>query len=193
LGYFDIGQGGDGEQYYDSDMHALRLWNKQDDGILYAMWDEAFVVPLDSNGGQPDNQWFEIAFGDDLPSGLTIPTRMGYKFWGYFDSLQLYDSQQYFDSQMVGLTTWDRTEDTTLYAKWEYIVDGGDGGDADDGFIGTKLNDVDIWYMVMVGSGSVAILMLIIFLVLVAKNRNRKNKNKNKLPAVDDFSNNFKY
>lgn len=54
----------------------------------------------------------------DYPS-ITVPTRSGYTFLGYWDSSAANSGTQYVTSTGAGARVWDKTSNTTLYARWE--------------------------------------------------------------------------
>ncbi len=60
---------------------------------------------------------------------LTVPSREGYTFVGWFDALE--NGKQYTDRNGVSLKVWDEENDITLYAQWienytiTYNLDGG--------------------------------------------------------------------
>lgn len=57
----------------------------------------------------------------DYPS-ITVPTRSGYTFLGYWDSSAANSGTQYVTSTGAGARVWDKTSNTTLYARWENNV-----------------------------------------------------------------------
>jgi uncharacterized repeat protein (TIGR02543 family) len=53
-----------------------------------------------------------------MQSGLTVPSRTGYTFGGYYDAANG-GGTQYYTATMASARTWDKTApNTTLYAKW---------------------------------------------------------------------------
>lgn len=57
----------------------------------------------------------------DYPS-ITVPTRSGYTFLGYWDSSAANSGTQYVTSTGAGARVWDKTSNTNLYARWENNV-----------------------------------------------------------------------
>lgn len=55
-------------------------------------------------------------YGSAMPQA-TPPTRTGYVFGGYYDGTNG-TGIQYYNSDGTSARTWDKTSDTTLYAKW---------------------------------------------------------------------------
>ena len=60
-----------------------------------------------------------VLYGDEMIK-LPIPTKEGYIFKGYYDSL--FDGKQYYDENMNSVRNWDKSEDAELYARWESEV-----------------------------------------------------------------------
>jgi len=72
-------------------------------------------VTLDKNGGTGGTSWFDIRYGASNSIG-TAPTREGFTFAGYYDSPS--GGTQYYDASLNLIGTWNRAENTTLYAHW---------------------------------------------------------------------------
>lgn len=112
-GYFDSIDGG--KQYYYSDMTSASKWDKKEDSTLYAHWDaKKFTITFDKQGGENGSNSVTAIYGKPMPAA-TAPQRSGYSFQGYYTSTNI----KYYDSQMNSLRNWDRTENLTLYARWE--------------------------------------------------------------------------
>ena len=104
---------------------------------LFAQWEERpFVVTFNPNGGIVTPGSKEITYNStygDLPSGDNIK-RLGYTFAGWYKEPE-------FTNQVTAETTYDITDDSTLYAKWTphtYTVtfdkNGGTGTMSDQSF-----------------------------------------------------------
>jgi hypothetical protein len=74
-------------------------------------------VNLRGNGGSPISQYVYVSYGNNMPNA-NQPTRYGYNFLGYYDSMYLSNGTMYYSSYMQGVRTWDRNSDGTLYALW---------------------------------------------------------------------------
>lgn len=127
LGYFEKPQSqGSGKQYYYSDMGAVEIWNNIDVMEIYAHWEGVkSKVTLDKSGGENGTNAVDAVFGQPMLSNKTKPTRVGYKFLGYFEKEQsagLINNTQYYDENMVSAHNWDKVDNQTLYAHWEPIV-----------------------------------------------------------------------
>ena len=92
--------------------------------VFVAHWSaNGYEVTLDPDADDavPGDTTVTVEFGSPLPA-ITPPTRTGHTFLGYFSE----DGTQYYDNSGNGTRTWDRAQDTTLYAHWaveQYTVD----------------------------------------------------------------------
>ncbi|MDR1138278.1 MAG: InlB B-repeat-containing protein [Clostridiales bacterium] len=86
------------------------------------------LVNMDANGGKYADgstlQKLTIVRDQNMPfvSGI-IPSREGYQFLGYWDSVS--GGRQYYSSVAHGVASWDQDWGTVLYARWQplqYIV-----------------------------------------------------------------------
>lgn len=112
-GYYDALDGG--KQYYNSDMTSASKWDKKENSTLYAHWDaKKYIITFDKQGGENGSNSVTAIYGQPMPSAIA-PQRSGYSFQGYYSST----SVRYYDSQMNSLRNWDRTENFTLYARWQ--------------------------------------------------------------------------
>ncbi|MDY3795244.1 MAG: InlB B-repeat-containing protein, partial [Agathobacter sp.] len=90
--------------------------------MIYGLWEaKDYKVTFDDNGGTGGSEGREltVTFATS-PEAVTVPTRSGYTFMGYYaseDNGLTFKKQYYsYDGKPVG--TWDIPSDTTLYAKW---------------------------------------------------------------------------
>ncbi len=82
-GYYDQKDGA-GTQYYNANGASAHVWDKADDGILYAKW-EAITYPITYhlNGGSgAENSTYTIESEDII---LPNPTKAGHTFGGWYD------------------------------------------------------------------------------------------------------------
>ena len=90
---------------------------------LYAGWIPDVIdvvqVVFDKRNGTGGSDSVYVMYGEEMPNA-TAPSRAGYEFVGYFDSS--FGGTQYYDAEMNGVTTWDRYEDTLLYAQWKVLT-----------------------------------------------------------------------
>ncbi|MDR3021823.1 MAG: InlB B-repeat-containing protein [Clostridiales bacterium] len=132
LGYYDAKDGGN--QYYDKDMKSVKDWDKPNDTTLYARWLGNSYKVIFSNEGGNGESGVSVVFGSPMPKA-DAPNRTGYIFLGYYDSWTGTGGVQYYDQDMKSVRDWDKTKDSTLYARWTgqtytIILDatGGTGG-----------------------------------------------------------------
>lgn len=113
-GYFDKNQ----VQYYDSLMSSTRKWDKANDSTLYAKYEtNTFTVTFNKQDGVGGSNSVRVAFGSNMPQARA-PAKSGYTFVGYFDS----NNVKYYDSNMKSVKAWDKSENTTLDARYDPIT-----------------------------------------------------------------------
>ena len=117
LGYYTSSSAG--TQYYTSTGASAKDWDKIDSTYtLYAHWrSNSSGVYLDQQGGSGGTENITATQGSAMPS-ITIPTRVGYQFLGYFDAIS--GGTQYYDFIGASAKNWDKTGAQTLYAHWEF-------------------------------------------------------------------------
>ena len=74
------------------------------------------TVILDRQGGNGGTESVAATCGNAMPS-ITVPTRPGYIFGGYYAGVNG-SGTQYYTASGASARDWDKTSDTTLYAKW---------------------------------------------------------------------------
>ena len=86
--------------------------------ILYTKWTgRTYTVTLDDNGGSGGSGTITATYGSPMPV-ITLPTRTGYTFNGYWTG-KTTQSTQYYDANGSSLKNWDKAGNTTiLYALW---------------------------------------------------------------------------
>ena len=129
-----------GVKYYNADGTSAHTWDKSGNVTLWAKWVEAVSckVTLGKNGGTGGDNYVTATTGKAMPTPRTAPTRTGWTFGGYWDTLAC-DAKgnplgkQYYDASMKSVRNWDKTSAATLWAKWTVRVklgkNGGTGGD----------------------------------------------------------------
>jgi len=116
-GYFDAISGG--TMYYTPTMASARTWNKGADGTLYAHWTPTAAavttVTFNATGGSGGTTSIPVTFGSPMPT-VTLPTRSGYEFAGYFDAQN--GGTQYYTATGASARNWDQSVLNVLYAQW---------------------------------------------------------------------------
>ncbi|MCL2154946.1 MAG: InlB B-repeat-containing protein, partial [Leptospirales bacterium] len=88
---------------------------------LYAVWTgNSYSVTFDTGSGGPTS--IGVTYGDPMPDISTqpAPTRAGYYFGGYYDAQT--GGTMYYAADMTSVKmSWDKTSNTTLYARWTLI------------------------------------------------------------------------
>ena len=91
-----------------------------------------YTITFDRQKGSDGTSTLKATFDASL-SAITIPTRSGYKFLGYYKTTDT-SGTKYYDSTGKGLKKYDIVGNTTLYANWQantytvsYKANGGNG------------------------------------------------------------------
>ncbi len=85
------------------------------DLTLYAVWQAlTYTVTLDAAGGTGGTSSVTVTFDEAMPN-ITIPSKSGYTFLGYFDA----NGKQYYDANGSSTNSWTTASDATLTAQWE--------------------------------------------------------------------------
>ncbi|NCC14479.1 MAG: hypothetical protein EOM32_14035, partial [Spirochaetia bacterium] len=93
------------------------LLGSTQDKTLYAKWTaNSCAVTFDKQSGTGGSDTVSATYDATMPSAV-VPTKTGYTFGGYYDQANGAGTQYYTDG-MVSSRSWDKTEATTLYAKW---------------------------------------------------------------------------
>ncbi len=89
---------------------------------------DQYLVTLKYNDGTDRGETIIATYGQPMPT-ITVPTRPGYEFYGYFtanDYNDYYDvGTRYYNSDGTSAKKWDKKRNETLYAHWKsakYIV-----------------------------------------------------------------------
>ena len=89
-----------------------------DDLTLYAVWQPlSYTVTLNATGGTGGSASVTATFDEPMPN-ITIPSKEGYTFMGYF-SAQNGSGKQYYDQNGSSTNSWVTASNATLYAAWE--------------------------------------------------------------------------
>ena len=99
------------------------------------------TLTLDAQGGVGGTSSVSVRYGYSLPS-ITIPTRLGYSFGGYWTEANGEGTQCY-SRTGKGLIKWKKVIDTILYAKWTPLPT--DGSLYVDAAIGDDANNGNSW------------------------------------------------
>ena len=119
-GYY-TGENGGGMQYYDSNGRSARKWDNTGITTLYAKWTVIkYTLTFDKQSGTGGTSSETTTYGSELPT-ITVPTRTGFTFGGYWTAPDGCGTQ-YYKADGTGARKWDETDNTTLYAKWTVIT-----------------------------------------------------------------------
>lgn len=83
---------------------------------FYAKWEiGTYTITLDLQGGTGGTETVSAIYGSAMPT-ITVPTREGYLFDGYYDQTGG-KGTKYYNADGTNVKNWDK-ENATLYAKW---------------------------------------------------------------------------
>lgn len=120
FGGFWTSTSGDGTQYFHASGKGARTWDRTSSTRLNARWTaNIYTVTFDAQGGNGGTASISATYDSAMPS-ITIPTRTGYTFEGYWTETNG-GGTQYYTASGVSARDWDKTFETTLYAKWSRI------------------------------------------------------------------------
>ena len=77
-----------------------------------------YIITFDKKSGTGGTASVTATYNSAMPS-ITLPTRTGYTFGGYYYTEINGNETQYYTANGTSSRNWDKTEDITLYAKWE--------------------------------------------------------------------------
>ena len=139
---------------YDQDIYVFLHYTAQN-----------YTVTLKPNGGTGSDQTVSATYDASMPlkttalgtPAISVPTRTGYNFYGYYDTSSSSGGTQYYTysgtpKALGSARTWNKASNTNLYARWiaqDYTItlDKGDGGTTDGTAIvsydGTSLDDIE--------------------------------------------------
>ena len=84
---------------------------------LFAQWTaNKYTVNLDLQGGQTGSTSVEATYDAAMPA-MTVPTRKGYTFLGYYDAVT--GGTKYYNADGTSAKNWNKASNATLYARWE--------------------------------------------------------------------------
>lgn len=88
-----------------------------EDVTLYAIWQpQTYTVSFDKQSGSDGTNSVTATFDAAMPS-ITVPTRTGYTFAGYYTAANG-EGTQYYDGNGSSTNDWTIANNTTLYANW---------------------------------------------------------------------------
>lgn len=104
--------------------------SKEIEVVAPNLGDNKYVVSLKYNDGTTGGETVIATYGQPMPT-ITVPTRPGYEFYGYFAEQPGYNDNwlnggiRYYNSDGTSAKKWDKKRNETLYAHWKsakYIV-----------------------------------------------------------------------
>ena len=115
-GYY-TGTNGSGTKYVDNIGQCVKTWTIASDTTLYANWKaNQYTITFNKQNGTGGSDNVKATYDSDIPS-ITIPTRDGYSFQGYYTSTGG-NGTQYIKSNGTSAKKWDKASTATLYAYW---------------------------------------------------------------------------
>ena len=132
-GYYTETNGG-GTQYYKADGTSANNWNLTAATMLYAQWTaNTYTVTFEIEGGNGGSESATATYDAAMPA-ITVPTKTGYTFGGYYTETNG-GGTQYYKADGTSANNWNLTAATMLYAQWTantytvtFEIEGGNGG-----------------------------------------------------------------
>ncbi len=86
---------------------------------LYAHWvANKYTVSFNQQSGTGGSGNITATYDANMPT-VSVPTRAGYTFQGYFDAAS--GGTKYYNANGTSARTWNKTANTTLYAQWTIV------------------------------------------------------------------------
>jgi uncharacterized repeat protein (TIGR02543 family) len=109
---------GRGTQYYNANGTSARTCDLTAAVTLYAKWTaNTYTVTLDHEGGENGSYEVTATYGADMPA-ITLPTKTGYDFDGYYTETNGRGTQ-YYNADGSSARSWGINANTTLHAHWK--------------------------------------------------------------------------
>ncbi len=129
IGWYDSVSGG--TQYYNSSNVAVKKYDKTSNITLHAVWKaKSYTITFNANGGSGTPSSQTVTYNGTLPTISVKPTKTGYTFMGWYDSVS--GGTQYYNASNVAVKKYDKKSNVTLYAVWKInelkIMYNGNGG-----------------------------------------------------------------
>jgi hypothetical protein len=89
---------------------------------IYSVWAQVpYIVTLVPYGGINGTESVEVLQGQPMPTqGLIAPTRNGYTFGGYYDTVS--GDNQYYTAALASAKNWDKASGGLLFARWTPVA-----------------------------------------------------------------------
>ena len=88
---------------------------------FWAKWTaNTYTVTLNANGGSGGSSSVTATYDSAMPS-ITLPTRTGYKFEGFYSTNANSGGTQYYTAAGASALTFTDTSNITLYARWTLV------------------------------------------------------------------------
>ena len=134
-GYWTV-VGGTGTKYYNGTGSSAKNWDiPNNTTTLYAHWKpKTCTIKFNLNNGEGgETADVKATYDQPMPTPITIPTRRGYTFSGYFDAKT--GGNPYYNADGTSARNWDKENgQQTLYAQWtpntytvQFNANGGEG------------------------------------------------------------------
>lgn len=116
-GYYTATNGGGTQYYNDKGVSVVSRVKLTSNLTLYAKWTaNQYNVTLNQQNGSGGSGSITATYGSAMPK-ITVPTRTGYTFGGYYTASNG-SGTQYYKADGTSARNSDFTKATTLYAKW---------------------------------------------------------------------------
>ena len=105
-----------GSKAYDNQGDISATTGSKGNVSLYARWTaNKYTVSFNQQSGSGGSGNITATYDAAMPT-VSVPTRAGYTFQGYFDAAS--GGTKYYNANGTSARTWNKTANTTLYAQW---------------------------------------------------------------------------
>lgn len=109
-----------GSKAYDNQGDISATSGSKGNVTLYARWvANKYTVSFNQQSGTGGSGNITATYDANMPT-VSVPTRAGYTFQGYFDAAS--GGTKYYNADGTSARTWNKASNTTLYAQWSIVT-----------------------------------------------------------------------
>jgi len=109
-----------GSKAYDNQGDISATSGSKGNVPLYARWTaNKYTVSFNQQSGSGGSGNITATYDANMPT-VSVPTRAGYTFQGYFDAAS--GGTKYYNANGTSARTWNKASNATLYAQWSIVT-----------------------------------------------------------------------
>ena len=109
-----------GSKAYDNQGDISATSGSKGNVTLYARWKaNTYTVSFNQQSGAGGSGNITATYDANMPT-VSVPTRTGYTFQGYFDAAS--GGTKYYNANGTSARTWNKASNATLYAQWSIVT-----------------------------------------------------------------------